>query len=331
MKPELKRFALPTRIHAPASFRSVYLPGIRQNPHLLWSFLGAGAALLAWNALTLVAARRKGRRLIVEVVLRKQHYLQACAHLSILLYWGWYWRVVYDSALLIAGQLVFAYAFDALLTWSRRDTYTLGFGPFPIIFSTNLFLWFKPDWFYFQFLMVAVGFAAKELIRWNKEGRQTHIFNPSSFTLALFSLGLLLTGTTGITWGQEISTTQYNPPHIFLLIFLVTLPAQFLFGTAAMTLSAVATTYTFGVVYPGGNGQPLLLPGAHSHRRLPGHAPAVHRPVHVAAHRTGAHYLRRALRLERRRADHDLHVGESARVLRQAAARADSQFDDSRD
>ena len=76
---------------------------------------------------------------------------------------------------------LFAYAFDALLAWSRRDTYTLGFGPFPIIFSTNLFLWFKPDWFYLQFLMMAVGFAAKELIRWNKDGRRVHIFNPSSF------------------------------------------------------------------------------------------------------------------------------------------------------
>src|SRR5207249_11243960 len=66
----------------------------------------------------------------LPILLRPQHYLQACAHLSILLYWGWYWREVYHSAPLIAAQLAFAYAFDALLTWSRRDTYTLGFGPF---------------------------------------------------------------------------------------------------------------------------------------------------------------------------------------------------------
>ena len=67
---------------------------------------------------------------------------------------------------------LFACAFDMLLTWSRRDAYVLGFGPFPVIFSINLFLWFKPDWFYLQFLMVALGFAAKELIRWDKEGRR---------------------------------------------------------------------------------------------------------------------------------------------------------------
>jgi len=225
------------------------LPAVRSSPNAVWSFYGAGAVLLAWTAVTLVGARRRGRQLAIEVVLRPQHYLQACAHLSILVYWGWYWREVYHSAPLIAAQLVFAYAFDSLLTWSRRDTYTLGFGPFPIVFSTNLFLLFKPDWFYFQFLMVAVGFAAKELIRWNKDGRQTHIFNPSSFTLTVFSVGLLLTGASGITWGQEISETQFNPPHIYLLIFMVSLPAQFLFGTATMTLSAVATTYLFGLGY----------------------------------------------------------------------------------
>ena len=140
---------------------------------------------------------------------------------------------------------MFAYALDALLSWSRRDTYTFGFGPFPIIFSTNLFLWFKPDWFYLQFMMLTVGFLAKELIRWNKEGRRTHIFNPSSFTLMLFSLMLLVTGKTGISWGPDIAATQSNPPYIYLWIFLVSLPGQFLFGVASMTLSAVATTYGF--------------------------------------------------------------------------------------
>ena len=175
------------------------LDSVRQNPTLLWSFLGAGAALFVWNAVLFAMALRNGRALTLEVVLRKQHYLQACAQGSVLLYWGWHWHQVYDSAHLIAAQLVFAYAFDMLLGWSRRDTYTLGFGPFPVIFSINLFLWFKQDWFYFQFLMVALGFAAKELIHWDKDGRRAHIFNPSSFPLAVFSLGLIFVGTSDMT------------------------------------------------------------------------------------------------------------------------------------
>jgi len=195
------------------------------------------------------AAVRRGRTLSVEIVLRKQHYLQACIQGSLLVYWGWYWRQVYDSAYLIAAQLLFAYAFDMLLSWSRRDVYALGFGPFPVVFSMNLFLWFRPDWFYFQFLMVAFGFAAKELLRWDKDGRSAHIFNPSSFPLAIFSLALIVTGTTDLTWGQDIATTLFYPPHMYLALFLLALPGQFLFGVTTMTMSAVLTTYLFGLLY----------------------------------------------------------------------------------
>src|SRR5439155_2357532 len=177
------------------------IPAVHQHWRLLWSFLGAVGALLLWTGVLLVTARRAGRTLVLEPTIRAQHYLQACAHTAIYVYWGAYWHQVYDAAYLIAAQMVFAYAFGSLLSWSRSDSYALGFGPFPIIFSTNLFLWFKPDWFYLQFLMIAVGFLAKELIRWNKGGRMAHIFNPSSFPLSVFSLALLLTGSTHLTWG----------------------------------------------------------------------------------------------------------------------------------
>jgi len=222
---------------------------VAQNPTLRWSVLGAAAVLAAWSVALFVLRQRSGQALRIEVVFRTQHYLQACAQGSVLLYWGWYWREVYDSAHLIFAQLLFAYAFDMLLGWSRRDTYTLGFGIFPVIFSINLFLWFKPEWFYLQFVMVALGFAAKELIRWDKDGRQTHIFNPSSFPLAVFSLALLLTGASDRTWGLDIATTQFFPPHIYAMLFLIGLPGQFFFGVTTMTMSAVVATYMFGLVY----------------------------------------------------------------------------------
>jgi len=53
------------------------------------------------------------------------------------------------------------------------------------------------------------------------DGRQAHIFNPSSFTLAVFSLALLLTGKSELTRGQDIASTQFYPPHIYLMLFLV--------------------------------------------------------------------------------------------------------------
>ena len=235
---------------------------VRAQPGLLWAIGGSAGALLAWGALLHLLAVRRRRTFALDVVLRKQHYVQACAQLSVYVYWGWYWREVYDSAHLIAAQLAFAYAFDMLLTWSRRERYVLGFGPFPIIFSINLFMWFKPDWFALQFLMVAVGFAVKELVRWNKEGRRAHVFNPSSFPLGLFALGLILTGSTGITWGPEIAVTQIFPPHIYLLIFAVSLPAQLLFGVASMTMSAVATTWLFILGYHALAGGHFFSPAA---------------------------------------------------------------------
>ncbi len=220
---------------------------VRQNPRVLWAFLGTAAALFAWNVGLLVWAR--GRTLTFEVALKKQHYLQACVQGSLLAYWGWYWPPVYAFVPFILAQLVFAYAFNMLLVWSRRDTYTLGFAPFPVVISINLFLWFKPDWFFLQFGLVALGLAAKELIRWNRDGRSVHIFNPSSFPLAVFSVVLLATGKSGITWGQEIATTQFYPPHMYLVLFLLGLPGQFLFGVTSMTMSAVVATYVFGRLY----------------------------------------------------------------------------------
>jgi hypothetical protein len=225
------------------------LAPVRQNPKVLWAFLGAMAILCAWSAALYFYARRDGRTLTVEIVLKKQHYLQACAQGSVLLYWGWYWPPVYAFAPFILAQLIFGYAFDMLLGWSRRDTYTLGFALFPVVFSTNLFLWFKPDWFYLQFAMIAVGLAAKEFIRWDKDGRRVHIFNPSSFPLAVFSLALLATGASGITWGKEIASTQFYPPQMYLMLFLIGLPGQFFFGVTSMTMSAVVSAYLFGRLY----------------------------------------------------------------------------------
>ena len=234
-------------------------PAVRVHATMQGSFVGAAGLLIVWATVLAVTAKGQKRKLAIQVLLRPQHYVQACVNGSIFLYWGYYWREVYDNAHLIAAQLVFAFAFDALLTWSRRDTWVLGFGPFPIVFSTNLFLWFKPDWFYLQFLMLAVGFAAKELIKWTKDGRRTHIFNPSSFTLSLFSLGLILTGTTDHTWGNEIASTQLYAPHCFLWIFLVSIPVQYLFGVASMTLSAVATIWGFNLAHAALTGAPFFV------------------------------------------------------------------------
>ena len=222
-------------------------PHVRSNPLLMSAFEGTSAVLLIW--LSVLAIRSRGRALKTEIVLRPEHYMQTVAQLAIYIYWSLYWEPIRDAAVLIAAQIVLAYAFDMLLTWSRRDTHLLTFGPFPIIFSINLFLRFRDDLFALQFVMIAIGFLAKEFIRWNKDGRRVHIFNPSSFPLAVVSSVLLLTNTTHLTWGEDIATQLFRPPQIYLFLFLVSLPGQYRFGVTTMSLSAILTTYGFGLAY----------------------------------------------------------------------------------
>ena len=226
-----------------------FLPRVQESAPLTWAFWGTAAALLAWQWALRRAVAREGRTLVVEGTLRKNHYLQLVAHTGVFLYWGWYWPEVANHAWLIAAQVVFAYAFDMLLCWSRRDLWRLSFGPFPIVFSTNLFLWFRDDWFVLQFVMVGLGFVGKELFTWIRDGRRTHIFNPSGFSLAVFSIALIAAGQTQMTWGQEIALTLRYPEHMYLVIFLLGLMVQYYFAVTLMTLSAAATLCLLGLVY----------------------------------------------------------------------------------
>jgi len=221
---------------------------LQQRPTVRASIVTAALLLLAWSGL-LFGVLRRGQKVALEIVLRRQHYLQACQQGAVILYWGYYWREVYHAAPLIAAQLLFAYGFDSLLSWTHRRKFVLGFGPFPIIFSINLFLWFKDDWFYLQFAMVALGFLAKEFLRWTRDEVNTHIFNPSSFPLAIASALLLIANASQTTWGYEVATTQFYPPQMYFAIFLFAMPGQYLFGVTPMTMAAVVTTFVFSAIY----------------------------------------------------------------------------------
>ena len=222
------------------------------------SFLGAAGVLLLWCAALFVSARRTNRALSIEFVARPQHWMQAIGQGALILYVAYHITLFRAILPFILIQLVFAYAFDSLLSWSRRDRYTLTFGPFPIIFSINLFLQFRPEWFYWQFVLIAVGFAAKEFIRWTKDGRPAHIFNPSSFPLAVFSFALLLTGQSNATLGNAIANAFADTPHIYLAILLVALPGQLLFGVARVTVAAAITMYVVGLCYLATTGTYLM-------------------------------------------------------------------------
>ena len=192
------------------------LPRINSNPHLKASFLAAAGLLLAGLCALSASVARTGRALTYEFVLRRVHWVQMIMHSCVYAYWGWYWREVYHEIPLILAQVAFLYVLDMLVCWSRRDKWVAGFGPIPIIFSMNLFLWFRDDWFYLQFVMIAIIVFGKEFLRWKRDGHSTHIFNPSAFALFLTSIVLLATHNTPITWGNEISSTfnQIGRAHV---------------------------------------------------------------------------------------------------------------------
>lgn len=242
-----------------ALFAISFLPRVQESTTLVWSFWGAVAALLIWQCYLYFNARSKNEEHVFAIMLRPQHYIQAMVQFSVYAYWGYYWRPVYDHFWLLAAQLLFAYAFDMLLAWSRRREYSLGFGPFPIIFSINLFLWFRDDWFYMQFLMIAVGFMGKEYVRWTRDGRSTHIFNPSAFALGLFSLVLIVTNTTHLTWGQEIASTLTLAPNIYTFLFLAGLVVMYFFSITLVAGMAAITLFAISTIYSASTGVPYFL------------------------------------------------------------------------
>jgi hypothetical protein len=75
----------------------------------------------------------------------------------------------------------------------------------------------------------------------------------------VFSLALILAGTTDITWARDIASTQFYPPEIYLILFLLGLPGQFFFGVTPMTMSAVVTTYLFSLMYFAATGSYYFL------------------------------------------------------------------------
>jgi hypothetical protein len=245
--------AVPTTILALLAFA----PHVHGHEVLRRSVWAAALALTVWQVALFFRLKSALRTLRVEV--RPQHYIQALVQLSVYAYWGYYWRPVYDHLWLIGAQLVFAYAFDMLLTWSRRERYTLGFGAFPIVLSTNLFLWFKDDWFYLQFVVIAVGLLGKEFLRWQRDGKSVHIFNPSAFTLALFAVVLIATDTTDLTWAQQIATTLTLAPHFYIFMFVVGLVVMYFFAITPVTAAAAATLFGLSALYSAVTGVPYFL------------------------------------------------------------------------
>ena len=226
------------------------LDRVNGNDHMIWSFAGVGGGLIAW----FFALRLSGRVMAVDAVRPvKQHYIQASVQIVLYLYWGYFWMVgdtrpMFLQAPLVLAQFFYLYAFDALWSWTRGRAWRFSSGPTPIVLSTNLFIWFHDDWFIWQFAMITAGLLGKEFLRWTKDGRKTHIFNPSGFGLACAATVLIITGTTDLTWAKPLSTTL-EVEHIFVVLFVLGLVVQYFFAVTLMTFAAALAMIISNLLY----------------------------------------------------------------------------------
>jgi hypothetical protein len=214
-----------------------------RNDAAAYAVLAFGGLLAVWQMIvgSSVFPRSTFR---IESRFRKPHFVQAALQLCIYFYWGIYWNEPSRFALFIGTQILFAYSLEILLSLSRRKVWTMGFGPIPIVLSLNLFIWFKDEYFYLQLSMIALTYLAKEFITWNRNGRRTHIFNPSGFSLTIVAIALMSTGSTDMfTTGVDLVESFELPPSFYEVIFLLGLVVQFLFTTTPITFGAVLSHY----------------------------------------------------------------------------------------
>ena len=197
------------------------------------------AGIVCWQAVVLLRARRRGPALEIERNVRLPHYFQAAVQACHYLYLGLYYPAVREHLPLIAIQVVVFYALEMLLQWSRGRKWRAGFGPLPVVGSINLFLWFEPAYFFGQLLTIAGALATREFVRWRRNGRSSHIFNPSAIVLAAAGVFLMVTNTTTATTGINHILAFELPPSFFELMFVFGILLQIFFATTLVTFGAV--------------------------------------------------------------------------------------------
>ena len=202
-----------------------------------------------WAATLARRARAEGRALEVQIWLRRPHYVQTLVQLGVYAYWGWHWRTVYEFAPLLLAQILFGYLFDMCLSWKRHGRFRLGFGQWPVTFSTNLFIWFHDDLFAVQFLMIALAYVSREFLKWARDGRRVHIFNPSGFGLAVVSVVLIAGGWSEHTFGAQIAQTLGNGRYCFEVVFLAGFVVQAFFPIVLVTMAAAVTTFALDALF----------------------------------------------------------------------------------
>ncbi len=174
---------------------------------LLWEALAIG--------LTACAIGLAGRGSVI-VELKLVHLLPAILQSVIFAYWALYWHGFVELIPSVLLQIALAYAVDALVMLTLLGTWRIGFGPFPIVLSANLFNWFDPDG---TALLIVAAMCSRALIRY----RGRHLLNPSAFGLTV-ALALTLIFPNRFSHGGPFTLFTLAPNLSELVILLALIP-----------------------------------------------------------------------------------------------------------
>ena len=86
---------------------------------------------------------------------------------------------------------------------------------------------------------MAGALATREFVRWRRDGRSSHVFNPSAIALAAAGVFLMATDTTTATTGINHILAFELPPSFFELMFVFGILLQIFFATTLVTFGAV--------------------------------------------------------------------------------------------
>lgn len=260
IKTEVRASLLPTDVNRPVHvggpwiFAGVVLllvlhagyERIWSNPLAVSGFLSAVIVLCA--GYTWIRLRRK-TSLTFSFALRRPHLIQCFVQTGVFVYWGSAWSPVYEQAPIITAQICFAYGCEAFFSWRRFGHWRLGFGPFPVVLSTNLFLWFVDDFVGLQFLMIGLAYWSRDVLCVQRDGRRQHLFNPSAFALGVAAIAVVAFKVPEITYGESIARTLGNPEYPYLWIFLMGFIVQAFFKVTLVTMSAAIAMVLAGAFY----------------------------------------------------------------------------------
>ncbi len=223
-------------------------PRVYQNKGLLYGWLGASAFITTW-LLYLYLTRSETRQFTGEWKPRKPHIVQFFAQSSVFMSLAWFWPVAWNHLPFMFAQFCFAYLVDIALALSKNRAFRIGLGAIPITISTNLFLFFRDDYFYLQWVLITFGLASRELFRWKRNGVEVHIFNPSAITLSVMGILLIFTHTVHWSWGPQIASNHGINPYGYEVIFLAGLLVQSFFSVGIMTMTAAMTSWALCAWY----------------------------------------------------------------------------------